>query len=80
MYTNIDFAPFEFDARFERLIKRYRNDSFEKVYEFLGKLYGRMKLAERRNEGNYDPTALSIAISEVTPGEADEVLRKHGLI
>ncbi len=77
---DIDFAPFEFDARFERLVKRYRNDGFEKVYEFLGKLLGRMKLAERRSEGNYDPTALGIAISEATPGETDDVLRKHGLI
>ena len=80
LYRTDDFADFQFDARFGRLLTRLRQKDYYLCTEFLVRLLGRSMLAERRSQPNSDVHLIWNVLSESSPEAADAMLAEAGLL
>lgn len=80
IYQMKGFSWLEYDARFERLIQRYKEKGKDYCIDFIRRVLGRITL-DSSTEGTAEISGdLRIALARGTPYEADNYLRENGYI
>lgn len=80
LYETHDLGFLEHDARFDRLLSRYRKQDYFFCTRFVWRLVGRSERASARSQENPDVSTIYRALSLDTEDEVDELLRGDGLI